>query len=343
MNERDGAMQRARTRPVGGSHEAPAARVAAPVSRRTAGTVADAGGLPTGGPVADVGGVAMPADDGLRGGTQAPESQKATLYDPRDPATRELLLRRTSGGGYAVHDIGLVLAIRAWSAQDGEGRPQARSIVRELCGLLIQRCLPEFQRRAWGLRHRPTLMEDAIAGMVEQVLREVQDPNEVFLTKNFIHYLHCVGADNFNRVLRQEGLSYRRDEQGRPAGRPQHVPAALVDRIDVPAPGDAEEGTGTGRDIPMQRDDLDERMAAVEAQRILAYLDDPLDRKILVLRIFEQMRWDDIAALCGKTERTMRLRYEKARATLRERIRAERVAAGEPIDDEADEGAAVAP
>jgi DNA-directed RNA polymerase specialized sigma24 family protein len=30
------------------------------------------------------------------------------------------------------------------------------------------------------------------------------------------------------------------------------------------------------------------------------------------------MKWDDIAAVCKRTERTIRLRYEKARAYLRE-------------------------
>jgi len=45
----------------------------------------------------------------------------------------------------------------------------------------------------------------------------------------------------------------------------------------------------------------------------------------MVLRTLERMHWDDIARICGKTERTMRLRYEKAIVRLRERMQAEAV------------------
>ena len=249
-----------------------------------------------------------------------PDTADEPLPDPRDPATRARLSQRTATGGYAIPEAGLVRAIRGWRAKGEMG------IVRTLCGLLIERCQPEFQRRAWGLRHRPDLMEEAIAGMIEQVLREAQDPGEIFMTQNFVHYLRCCAADNFGRVLRQEGLSYRRDEQGRPAGRPLHVPRALVDRIDVAAE-DREDEPGGAPIIADQRDGLEERMAAIEAQRILSYLPDPLDRQIMVLRALEHQRWDDIAKLCGKTERTMRLRYEKAIVRLRQSIEAESAAA----------------
>ncbi|HEX6798526.1 MAG TPA: hypothetical protein VF116_12525 [Ktedonobacterales bacterium] len=245
-----------------------------------------------------------------------PDATDEALPDPRDAATRTRLTQRTATGGYAIPEASLVRAIRGWRAK-GE-----ISVVRTLCGLLIERCQPEFQRRAWGLRHRPDLMEEAIAGMIEQVLREAQDPGEIFMTQNFVHYLRCCAADNFGRVLRQEGLSYRRDEQGRPAGRPLHVPRALVDRIDVAAE-DREEEPGAAPIIADPRDGLEERMAAIEAQRILSYLPDPLDRQIMVLRALEHQRWDDIAKLCGKTERTMRLRYEKAIVKLRQSIEAE--------------------
>jgi DNA-directed RNA polymerase specialized sigma24 family protein len=240
--------------------------------------------------------------------------------DPRDPQLRAKLMRRVPGGAYDIGEADLVRAIRAWD-QRGEAQ-----VVRDLCELLVERCMPEFQRRSWGLRHRPDLMQDAIGGMIEQLLREVRDPGEQFMLLNFIHYLHCLCADNFSRILRQEGLSYRRDEHGRPVGRPQHVPRALMERIDVPL-DDNEEGTGPGRDIAATKDQLGDRLAALEAQRILAYLTDPLDRQIMILRVFEHMRWDDIAAVCGKTERTMRLRYEKSRARLREILEAESAAA----------------
>ena len=61
-----------------------------------------------------------------------------------------------------------------------------------------------------------------------------------------------------------------------------------------------------------------EMHAEDESQRILMYLQDPLDRKIMVLRILEEMKWDDVAVLCERTERTVRLRFERARRYLRE-------------------------
>jgi RNA polymerase sigma factor (sigma-70 family) len=252
----------------------------------------------------------------------AEDVQMVELLDPREPKTLTRLKKRTASGGYEIPEATLVRTLRAWGAQGNEGNVE---VVRALCELLVDRCMPEFQRRSWGLRHRQDLMEDAIAGMIEQLLREAQDPREKFMTLNFVHYLRCLCADNFSRVLRQEGLSYRRDEQGRPAGRPQHVPQALVDRIDVAAE-ERDDAIGQAGVVPDPRDDLEERMAAVEAQRILGYLPDPLDRRIMVLRALEHMRWDDIAKLCGKTERTMRLRYEKALARLRQCIEAETAA-----------------
>lgn len=236
--------------------------------------------------------------------------------DPRNPQTRARLTQRTPSGGYLIADSELVRAIRA---ADARGDEEAS---RSLCEMLVNRCLPEMQRRAWGLRHRPELMEDAIAGMVEQLLREARDPHEVFMTQNFIHYLRCLCADNFGRVLRQEGLSYRRDAEGRPAGRPQHVPRSLVDSIQPAAEEESGQEAVVGV-VADPRDAYEDRLAAMEAQRILGYLPDPLDRQIVILRALEGMRWDDIATLCGKTERTMRLRFEKARARLREHIEAE--------------------
>jgi RNA polymerase sigma factor (sigma-70 family) len=246
--------------------------------------------------------------------------EPGAYLDPRQSDVRARLAERTPGGGYAIADAAIVRAIRAAeAASDLEA-------VRQLSDVLVTRCMPEFQRRAWGLRHRPELMEDAIASMIEQLLREARDPREEFMTLNFIHYLRCLCADNFSRILRQEGLSYRRDSQGRPAGRPQHVPRALVERIDVAAEeSEAHEAASTTVADP--HDAYEERLAALEAQRILSYLPDPFDQQIVILRALEGMRWDDIAAICGKTERTMRLRFEKARARLREHIEREAAAA----------------
>ena len=267
----------------------------------------------------------LPLDAAVRAPLAQPtnpteSSDPRDLLDPRDPATLARLKRRSPNGSYEITEVALVRLIRAWD-QRGE-----MAIVRALCGLLIERCMPEFQRRSWGLRHRPDLMEDAVMGMIEQVLREARDPSETFMTLNFIHYLRCCAADNFNRVLRQEGLSYKRDDQGRPSGRPQHVPRALVERIDIAAE-DREDAAAVASVIADPRDSLEERMAAVEAQRILQYLTDPLDRRIMALRALERLRWDDIARICGKTERTMRLRYEKAIVKLRQCIEAETAAA----------------
>lgn len=236
--------------------------------------------------------------------------------DPRDAATLARLRERQPGGSYTVSDADLVLAIRGWDTRGDRVR------VRALGELLVDRCMPEFQRRSWGLRHRPDLMEDAIAGMVEQLLREALDPHEIFMTQNFIHYLRCLCADNFSRTLRQEGLSYRRDEQGRPAGRPQHIPRALIERIDLSAE-EREDASAQAQTVADPRDAYEDRLAAVEAQRILGYLKDPLDRRIMALRVFERLQWEEIAALCGKTERTMRLRFEKARVTLQQSLAAE--------------------
>jgi hypothetical protein len=243
----------------------------------------------------------------------AAQTTTAPLLDPRDPATRARLERRIPGGAYEISEPDLVRAIRAWHAQGNQ------QLTRDLSEVLARRCLPEFQRRCWGLRQQPQLMEDALSGMTEQLLREVLDSSEQFMLLNFIHYLHCLCADNFSRVLRQEGLSYRRDAQGRPAGRPLHVPRALIDRIDIQQ-DDYEEGASQGPEIAAPEDPQGSLLAAMEAERILGYLSDPLDRQIMVLRALEHMRWDDIARVCGKTERTMRLRYEKSRALLRDRL-----------------------
>jgi DNA-directed RNA polymerase specialized sigma24 family protein len=242
--------------------------------------------------------------------------QGALPLDPSDRVTSARLRERLAGGGYAVTDAELVLAMRGWDARGDRAR------VRALSEPLVERCMPEFQRRAWGLRHRPDLMEDAIAGMIEQLLREALDPNEIFMTQNFIHYLRCLCADNFSRTLRQEGLSYRRDEQGRPAGRPQHIPRALIERIDLSAE-EREDASAQTQTVADPRDAYEDRLAAVEAQRILSYLSDPLDRRIMALRVFDRLQWEEIAALCGKTERTMRLRFEKARTLLQGCLTAE--------------------
>lgn len=298
MDERDGrASSRRRTGPQGVSGAPARARL-----REQAPPLAD---------------VATPEEATALERVQADTTRDAReLLDPRDPRTMERLRKRTRSGGYEIADTELVRAIRAW---DARGALQA---VKDLSELLVERCMPEIRRHAAGLRQRPDVMEDTIQDMILQLLTEARNPNEVFMTQNFIHYLRCLCVDNFNRNLRQEGLRYKRDEQGRPTGRPQHIPRALLEQIDLPS-DDQDETGGSGSVIADPHDPYGERLAEEEAQRILLYLTDTLDRKIVALRSLYKLQWEEIAKLCGKTERTMRLRYEKARALLQERLRAE--------------------
>jgi DNA-directed RNA polymerase specialized sigma24 family protein len=231
------------------------------------------------------------------------------MIDLSDPTLDERLHRRAADGRYEISEIELVNTIRALRIQGD------MSGVRRLSEVLLYRCAPVFQRHSQGLRHRPDLREEAIANMAEHLLREAQDPNEIFITQNFIHYLRCLCVDEFNRVLRQEGLHYRRDDEGRPSGRPQHVPRALMEPLRPASPDD--EG-GPAADVADPHDQYEHMHAEMESQRILTYLSDPLDRSIMVLRSIEGMKWDDIADICKRTERTVRLRYERARNYLRD-------------------------
>lgn len=238
------------------------------------------------------------------------------MIDLNDPTLDERLRRRTPEGRYEIGEVELIVQIRVLLA---EGNMTG---VQFLSEVLLYRCAPAFQRYSQGLRHRPDLREEAIANMGEHLLRESQNPGEVFMTQNFVHYLRCLCVDEFNRVLRQEGLFYKRDEEGRPAGRPQHVPRALVEPLRPASPDD--DGISTA-DVADPQDQYERLHAEDESQRILTYLNDPLDRMIMVLRAIEGMKWDDIAALCKKTERTVRLRYERARSYLRECLAREQV------------------
>jgi DNA-directed RNA polymerase specialized sigma24 family protein len=236
------------------------------------------------------------------------------MIDLSDPTLKQRLRRRTAEGRYEISEIELVLNIRALRAQaDSQG-------VRMLSEVLLERSASEFQHHTWGLRHRPELREEAIANMSEHLLREAMNPKEVFMTQNFIHYVRCLCVDEFNRILRQEGLRYQRDDEGRPSGRPHHVPRALIEPLQ-PMPVDSD--APPSADVADPQDQYERLHAYEESQRILTFLSDPLDRKIMVLRAIEGMKWDDIAVVCKRTERTVRLRYERARSYLQERIRRE--------------------
>src|SRR5713226_5826816 len=239
------------------------------------------------------------------------------MIDLDEPRLKEHLRRRKPEGRYEVSEIEIVLNIRTLQAQGNTAR------VHLLCEVLLERCAAEFQRRTLGLRHRPDLREEAIANMNEHLLREAMDPNEIFMTQNFIHYLRCLCADEFTRILRQEGLHYRRDKEGRPSGRPQHVPRSLIEPL---RPAQADDEGVLSADVADPHDQYERLHAEEESSRILTYLADPLDRMIMVLRAIEGMKWDDIAVACKRTERTVRLRYERARSYLRECIDKEQVA-----------------
>src|SRR5258708_6718637 len=238
------------------------------------------------------------------------------MIDLSDPTLDERLRRRTAERRYEISEIELIQAIRALqTAANNVG-------VRRLSEVLLYRCAPSFQRHSQGLRHRPDLREEVIANMGEHLLREALNPGEIFMTQNFIHYLRCLCADEFTRVLRQEGLHYRRDTEGRPSGRPQHVPRSLIEPL-RPAPAD-DEGV-LSADVADPHDQYERLHALDGSSRILTYLTDPLGHMIMVVRAIEGMKWDDIAVICKRTERTVRLRYERARSYLRECIDRERV------------------
>lgn len=231
------------------------------------------------------------------------------MIDLRDPMLAERLRRRTPEGRYEISDIELVLAVR----QLDNAGDQHRS--RVLCEALLMRSWPEFQRHTSGLGHRPDLREEAIANMAERLLREVKDPKEQFISQNYIHAVRCLCVDEFKRVLRQEGLLYQRGGDGRPVGRPHHVPRALIEPLQ-PVPIDDE--LPPSADVADPQDHYEQLHGEEEARRILSYLPDPLDKKIMTLRALEKMKWDEIAQICGRNERTVRLRFEKASSFLAE-------------------------
>src|SRR5438477_6240162 len=183
------------------------------------------------------------------------------MLDLNEPTLNERLHRRTPEGRYEISEIDLVLNIRA---QQAGGNTDG---VRMLCTILLERSAPEFQRRTHGLRQRPELREEAIANMNEHLLREAMDPNEVFMTQNFIHYLRCLCADEFTRVLRQEGLHYRRDKEGRPSGRPQHVPRALIEPLH---PTSVNDESVPETDLIASDEKHEKLLAKEESQRILS-------------------------------------------------------------------------
>src|SRR6266852_3036826 len=234
------------------------------------------------------------------------------MINPHDPTLKERLKRRTLDGRCMISENDLILNIRDLRAKgDNES-------VHMLWTVLLELGAPECHRHTWGLRPPPDPRGEAIANMGEHLLREAMNPKEIFITQNFIHYVRCLCVDEFNRVLRQEGLRYQRDDEGRPSGRPYHIPRSLMEPLQQ-TPADSD-GSLPSADVADPEDQFEHLHANEESQRILTFLSDPLDRKIMVLRAIEHMKWDDIAVICKRTERTIRLRYERARSYLRECI-----------------------
>ena len=253
--------------------------------------------------------------------------------DPRRAEVRERLSARTERGGYFIADALVVRAIRAFDARHLEG---PRDMLFEL---LQRRCMPMFRRMAQGLRRRPEWVQDAIADMTVQLWKEVLDPKETFMVQNFDCYLKRLAVDQFKHTLRSEGLINRTNDHGQVIGRPDHVPATLVDSLDR-ASGADEDPSPAADTIADTKNGIDERLAEIEADRILHYVHDALDRKIAYLRILQQRKWDEIALACGMSERTMRTRFEVARAQMAAGLGV-RAAPPDEIDDEpADQAAA---
>jgi RNA polymerase sigma factor (sigma-70 family) len=222
------------------------------------------------------------------------------------------LKNRTARGGFVIPDTTLVRVIRQALAHDQKNTADA------LFAILAERCIPMFRKMMRGLSHRPDLHDEAISETVAQLWKEILDLNETFLERNFATYLQRLCIDNFKRTLRSEGLQNRFNDQGQVIGRPEHVPATLVDHIDQARPSDEED---TSADIADTDDPIAQLDANEEARRIIAFLPDRLDRKIVYLRVFQELQWEQIAQLCNKSERTMRFRYERAKEVMAEGLK----------------------
>ncbi len=236
------------------------------------------------------------------------------MIDFKDPTLLTRLKEKTSDGRYVISEIELVLNIREYDSRGDE------TALRFFCAVLYERCIPMFIKQSQGLASRPELREEAMANMAVRLFKEARDPKEVFLTQNFVHAARCLCVDEFKSVLRQEGLAQRTDENGRPSGRPHHVPRSLMDSIQTPS---SEDETPPLSDVADPDNQFEHVDSNEESRRILAYLTDPLDRMIVTLRAIEKWKWEEIAHVCKKTDRTVRSRYDKALTYLRESLHEE--------------------
>ena len=206
-------------------------------------------------------------------------------------------------------EVALVLALRA--------QHKTSEQTQSLWEKLQSRCEALFLCHVQGLRHRPDLREEALANMRERLWREVMFTENTSITEHFPHYLRCMASEEFRRILRQEGLLPRRDASPRRGNVPLHVPRSLISSLDELPSDNTSQSAKAQASLLADEDLYGQWHAEMEVQRLLAYLPDPLDRTVLVLRAIEGMKWDDIAGHCHCTERTARLRYKQVCAFLR--------------------------
>jgi DNA-directed RNA polymerase specialized sigma24 family protein len=240
-----------------------------------------------------------------------PESGNFDLaeYDPRRPAVqRKLKVRASSGNGYAIPDVLLVHACRAFY--------QAGDMDR--CGLLFEvliiRCHPVFLKFARGLRHNPSAAEDAIAEMRLQFWKELIDPNEVFMEQNFGVYITRLAVDGFKHQMRQEGLRARGEDDAPTASR--HVPAGRVESLDRPRHGD-DAALTLADTVADTTDDMEQFIGNEAAKEILRFIPDKLNRTIVYLRAILKIPWAEVVAEVKMSDRMVRLRYQTALTQMR--------------------------
>ena len=156
------------------------------------------------------------------------------------------------------------------------------------------------------------------------------------MAQNYRHFVQCLAIDHFHRALRASGREYRRDDAGRPLGRPRHVPHALVTSME----------TADGRERALDDLRLSEDGAGAttldrdEARRILSYIDDSVDRYVFYLRAVAGLTWQDTVERLAQSGRpyvvrTVTERYDGTRTYLRACIEIE--------NEWVDQGQAVTP
>jgi hypothetical protein len=152
-----------------------------------------------------------------------------------------------------------------------------------------------------------------------EILAKARDPAQTFMTQNYRHFVQCLAIDHFHRALRAAGREYRRDDAGRPLGRPRHVPHALISSLE------SEDGRERALDDLRLTEESGVGATTLdrdEARRILSYVDDQIDRYVFFLRAVAGLTWHDIVERLAQSgrpyvERTVRERFDATRTYLR--------------------------